>query len=72
MKIEVKVNPKAKFNKVVQEHNGYHVYTTAPPDKNKANQAVIKLLSGKLNIPKSKIIIVRGKKSRNKIIQISP
>lgn len=70
MKIKIKVTPKAKVNKVIKKNSGYHIYTTAPPDKNKANQSIIKLLSKELNIPKSKITIIQGQKSRNKIISL--
>ena len=71
MRINVKVTPKAKINKIIRQNNQYHIYTTAPPDKSKANQSAIKLLSKKLNIPKSKISIIKGKKSRNKTIEIT-
>lgn len=72
MHLTIKVTPKAKLNKIIQnDTNSYHIYTTAPPDKGKANQAVIKLLAKHLNLPKSKITITKGETSRQKIIQIN-
>ncbi|OGG87040.1 hypothetical protein A3B87_02185 [Candidatus Kuenenbacteria bacterium RIFCSPHIGHO2_02_FULL_39_13] len=71
MIIKVKVIPKAKVNKVIRKDDQYRIHTAFPPDKGKANQAVIKLLSKELAIPKSKISIIKGKKSREKIIEIS-
>jgi len=47
------------------------VYVTTPPAEGRANEAVVKALSDYLNIPRSRIRIVRGDKNRNKIIDIS-
>ena len=71
MHLIVKVTSKAKLNKIVHINNQkYHIYTTTAPDKGKANLQIIKMLSKKFNVPKSQIIILKGKKSKNKIIQI--
>ncbi len=71
MQLNIKVTPKAKLNKIIKiNDNSYQVYTTAPPDKGKANQAIIKLLAKELNLSKSKIIIIKGEKNRHKIIKI--
>lgn len=43
--------------------------TSAPVD-NKANESLIELLSGHFQIPKSQIKIVRGRTSKNKMIEI--
>jgi uncharacterized protein len=71
MKIEVKVTTRAKLNKVTNDKNNYHIYTTAPPDKGRANASVINLLSKEFSIPKSHISIIKGKTNRNKIVEIS-
>ena len=71
MRLTIKVIPKAKLNKIIKlDNNSYQIYTTTPPDKGKANQAIIKLLAKELNLSKSKITIIKGKKSRHKIIEI--
>lgn len=44
---------------------------TAPPDKNKANDALIALLAKEWNIPKSSIRIARGGTSRKKTVEIN-
>ena len=73
MNLNVKVIPKAKFNKITKIDNyTYHIHTTAPPDKDKANQSIIKILSQELKIPKSKFTIIKGGKARHKIIQTNP
>lgn len=70
MKISVLVKPNARQNKVEQSETGYLIWTQAPPTENKANKAVIELLSEYFNIPKSKISIVSGLKSKRKIIDL--
>ena len=70
MKISVLVKPNAKQNKVEKSEAGYLIWTQAPPTENKANKAVIELLSEYLKVPKSKIVIVTGLKSKRKIIDV--
>ena len=47
------------------------IYLTAAPIRGKANKELIKLLSEKLNIGKNKIRIIKGEKSKEKIIEVS-
>ena len=69
MTLSVKVTPKAKLNSVKKiSDTEYHIKTAAVADKDKANQSVIKLLSKKLKLPKSKIVIIKGEKSRINIL----
>ncbi len=70
--IKVKVTPSAKEDKVVgQEADGtWKVRVTAPPDKGKANQAVIDLLAKHFNKPKRSIIIKSGFADRLKTVII--
>lgn len=71
MLLAIQVIPKAKLNKIIRTDNHtYRIHTTAAPDKNKANQSVIKLISQELNISKNRITIIKGEKDRKKIIQI--
>jgi uncharacterized protein YggU (UPF0235/DUF167 family) len=46
------------------------VRVTAPPDGGRANEAVIALLAGALGVAKSRINIVRGMASREKVVMI--
>ncbi len=70
MKIAVKVKPNARQSRVEVSENGYTVYVTEPPQDNKANRAMIKAMAEYLKVPKSRITIVRGAKSREKLIEI--
>lgn len=72
MIIRVKVKPNAKKDEVKQlESDYFEVRVTAPPEKGKANSRVIELLSKHLKIPKSKIKLKKGEKSREKVFEIS-
>ena len=66
----VRVTPHAKQNKVVENGDVLRVYTTVAPENGRANDAVIKLLSEYLGIPKSKIKILRGLTGRDKIVTV--
>ena len=66
----VRVTPHAKRNKVIENGDVLRVYTTVAPENGRANDAVIKLLSEYLGIPKSKIKILRGLTGRDKIVTV--
>lgn len=70
MRISVRVKPKSREEKIEKIDNGYTVYIKEQPIENRANIALIKLLSKYFNVPKSKINILAGIKSKNKIIEI--
>ncbi len=71
MNINVRVQPKARRNSVeVTDDSAVRVRVTAPPDRGKANEAVIKLLAARLGVSKSAIRVIRGHKSRNKVVQV--
>jgi len=46
------------------------IHTTAPAADNKANAAVIKMLAEFYSVRKSQIMIKKGERSREKIIEI--
>lgn len=47
------------------------VRVTAPPEKGKANKAVLKLLARQLGLPLSALTIVSGSTSQQKMLDIS-
>ena len=47
------------------------IRVTAPPEGGKANAAAIALKSKSLEIPRSKIKLIRGHSSRNKVFQVA-
>lgn len=71
MKISVKVKPNSKVEKAEKvSENKFILWVKAPAKEGKANEAAIKLLSEYFGIPKSNISILKGRSSRNKIIDI--
>lgn len=71
MKISVKVKPGSKNEKVIKvDGTNFIVHVKELPIEGKANAAVIKLLGNYFGIPKSNIQILKGLRSRNKLIEI--
>jgi uncharacterized protein (TIGR00251 family) len=65
------VTPRAGRNEVIKISEGeYKAKVTAPPEKGKANEAVIDLLADFFGVPKSLINIIGGKSAKIKIIDI--
>jgi len=71
MRIKVKVIPRSAAVSVSHlGGNSYKVKVTAPPAENKANLAVIKVLARYFKTARSGIRLVKGRKSRQKILEI--
>lgn len=69
--IKVKIIPGSSKNKIVgMYNNALKIAVTAPPVEGKANKKCISYLSKHFDIAKSKIEILSGKNSRNKLIKI--
>ena len=65
--VSVRVTPRAGRNEVKGVANGMlQIRTTAPPADGKANAAALKLLAEFIDVPPSKIKLLRGSTSRNK------
>ena len=69
--INVRVIPKAKKNNVSEERERVKVHVTAPAVGGKANRAVIEVLAGYFKIKKNNIRIIKGEKSREKVIDLN-
>ena len=71
MDLDVRVQPKAKRNRVEAIERGrLKVYVIAPPEGGKANEAVIALLAKTLGVSKSSVRIVRGHTARDKRLRV--
>lgn len=71
MRIYAKVTPRAGKNEVLKiSDGGYKVRVTSPPEKGKANEAVIELLADYFHVAKNCVHITGGKSARIKIIDI--
>lgn len=70
MILNVRVIPRAKQNRIQSMGSGFKIYVTKPAQDNKANLAVIEVLSRHFNVGKNRINIIRGGHSRDKAIEI--
>ena len=68
--IAVRVTPKASRDRIVVEEGQIKVYVTTVPEDGKANAAVQKLLAKALGIPKSRLTLIRGHTSRDKVFRV--
>ena len=65
----VRVVPRASKNEIAgQVGDAIKVRLTAPPVEGKANEALIAFLAQELGVRKSRVEIVAGETSRNKVI----
>ena len=64
----LKLIPSSSKEDIILEENFIKVKVTAQPIENKANKALIDLLSKYLKMPKSAIEIIKGKTSKEKSI----
>jgi uncharacterized protein (TIGR00251 family) len=70
MRFSLKVVPGARRNEWIEENGGFKVFLTAPAVDGKANDALVKFLTGHFKVKPSQIQIIKGLKSRHKIINI--
>ena len=71
MTIEVRVQPRARKNAISpQPGGGWKLHVTAPALEGKANEACIEFLARGLGIARSRVRLLRGEKSRNKIFEL--
>ena len=68
--IAVRVTPKASRDRILVEDDAIRVYVTTVPEDGKANKAVVKLLSKALGVPKTRLDLIRGATSRDKMFRI--
>ena len=72
MRIFTKVKPNSKKEEVKKvDSTHFEIRIKAAPQEGKANSAVIKAMAEYLDIPKSRIKIVLGEKSKHKTLEIN-
>ena len=71
MKISVLVHPNSKNPRIEEDlTKTIHVYVHAPPLEGKANRAVVEALADFFKTKKSKVVLLRGERSKNKMFEI--
>lgn len=71
MQINVQVKPNAKYSVVTMlSKYDYKVSVDAPAEEGKANTRLIEILAEHFEVPRSFISIVKGFRSKNKIVVV--
>ncbi len=70
-RIKIRVIPNAKKNRLIEEPGRLKVYLTVPPIEGRANKELIAFLAESFAIKKSRIRVIFGEKSRDKLIEIA-
>jgi uncharacterized protein len=71
IKIEVKLTPRASRDEIVGIRDGVlRVRVTAPPVDGKANEALCRLIAKHVGVPPSRVSVVTGHRSRDKVVRI--
>ncbi len=68
--IRIRVIPNAKKNRILEEGGKLKAYVAAPAVEGKANKALIKLLANHFNVKKGNVRIIKGARSREKVVKI--
>lgn len=72
MKFEVKLHPGSREERIEEGGEGerWQVWVTEPARKGKANLALLKLLAGRFDVSTARVHILRGARSRRKLVQV--
>ena len=71
MIIDIKVIPGARKNSFKEESGRVKVHLTAPALDGRANAALVEFLAEHYDLRPSRIEIIKGLKSRNKVVSIN-
>jgi hypothetical protein len=71
MKLSIIVHPNSKNPRIEEDLlQMTHVYVKSPPLEGKANKDVIEALARHYKVNKSKVVLMRGEKSKSKLFEI--
>ena len=72
MRISAKIKPNSRHREVVANDNGsLTIYTKAPAIEGRVNLAAVKLVAKYYGVAPSRVKLVRGVTSRNKMFEIA-
>ena len=72
LKFYVQVQPRARRDAIEGEHaDALKIRLTAPPEDDRANEALVQLLAERLNVPRAAVRIVAGERNRIKRLSIA-
>ena len=71
VRISVRVSPGARRTELVGRHgDGWRVRVAAPPERGRANEALVVHLAELLGVPRGGVRLVAGAGSRDKVVEI--
>ena len=71
IRLQVRARPRAHAIRTeVSDKGEVRVYVTAAPEGGRANKAVVAAIAEAVGVPKSSVAIVRGRTSRDKLLEI--
>jgi uncharacterized protein len=69
--IEVRLRPRGNSDELAGMRDGVlQAKVTAPPVDGKANKALCKLIAKRVGVAPSRVSVVRGEKSRDKVVRV--
>ena len=70
-RIAITVSPGASKTVLVGRHgDGWRVRVAAPPERGRANEALVELLAETLDVPRNSVRVVAGHAARRKIVEV--
>lgn len=69
--LTIRLQPRAKRNAIVGERDGVlRVSVAAAPVDGQANAALCKLVAKRVGVPRTRVTVVRGERSRDKLVRV--
>lgn len=70
-RFSVTVSPGAARTELVGRHgDGWKARIAAPPERGRANEALVELLASALAVPVSTVRVIGGPRSRSKVVEV--
>jgi uncharacterized protein (TIGR00251 family) len=71
-RLQVRVSPGARRASVVGRHgDGWKIRVAAPPEKGRANDALVHLLADVIDVPANAVVVISGHGTRDKIVELT-
>ena len=71
-RLRLRVTPGADRAGVVGRHGaGWKISVAAPPERGRANEAVVRLIAESLSLPRDRVAVVSGHTARDKVVEIT-
>ena len=70
-RLRIRVSPGARRTEIVgRQGDAWKVRVAAPPERGRANEAVVRLLSERLGVPPGELSVVSGRSGRDKVVEL--